>query len=99
MIVAFWVSFVFNILLLGAFGYSMYLLNRAGGQINQYEVFYQETIDALEKHLSYMQNLMNVNIALSGDDSVRQVFKTIRSFYEMLVGYANAGKDSSSLKQ
>lgn len=94
-----WISFIFNIVLLGVIGYGVYLLNRAGDQINQYETFYQETIDALEKHLAYMSNLLNVNIGVSGDDGVREVYKTIRTFYEMLVGYYNAGKINGSDKQ
>ncbi len=88
-----------NVLFLSLAIYFVCMLNRAGHQINQYEAFYQQTIEALEKHLTYMQNLLNANVALSGDDGVVQVFKTIKTFYEMLIQYANAAKTGDAAQK
>lgn len=78
---------LFFCLLLGA----VFLLNRAGRQINTYEQFYQQTLDDLEKHLKYVQGLMRNSAILSDDDDVKKIFSSIKSFYQLMLGYFNAG--------
>ena len=57
-----------------------------------YENFYNETLEALQHHLIYMQRLMNSNVAIGADDDVVRVFKAIKDFYEMFHGYIDARK-------
>jgi len=93
--IALYVSVAFNVLFLVLLGGAVYLLNRAGRAINNYELFYQQTLADLEKHLNYVQQLMSTNVILSDDDDVQKIFKSIKAFYKLMLGYFNAGNGST----
>jgi hypothetical protein len=88
-----------NILFLALLSGAFYLLNRAGQVINNYEIFYQETLVDLEKHMNYVQQLMKNNVILSDDDDVQKILNSIKAFYRLMLGYLNAGNGSTRNNQ
>jgi hypothetical protein len=81
-----------NALLLCACGGFVFLLNRAGNTLTEYEDFHLRTIENVEKHISFLNRMINSNIAYEGDESVQRVFKSMKSFYDLLLDYYNAAK-------
>ncbi len=87
-----YISIAFNILLLCCCGGFIFLLNRAGNTLTEYEDFHLRTVENVEKHISFLNRMINSNIAYEGDESVQRVFKSMKSFYELLLDYYNAAK-------
>lgn len=86
-----YISIALNVVFFAIVIGAVVLLQRAGKAINSYESFYQQTLSDLEKHLSYMQQLMKSNVMLAEDEDVKKVFKSIKSYYQLMLGYVNAG--------
>ena len=72
------------------------LLQRAGKIINEYEDFYEDTIDSFETHLRYLHELTQNNVVLSADDDVQKVVKAIQAYYDMLIAFVNEGRTDQS---
>lgn len=85
------------VLLSAALGYSVHRLSKAGALLNEYESFYNASLDDVESHIKYLDKLMRENVILQGDDSVKRVFRSMRAFYEMLAGYQNAGRKQQQI--
>ena len=63
---------------------------KAGGIIRSYEDFYEDTIEDCVEIITYIENLLNGNYMLAEDEDVGRLRKSIKLFYDILVGYLHA---------
>lgn len=95
---AFYILLGLNILLAALLVGAAFLLSRAGKIINDYEDFYNKTLTELEQHILYVRNLIQGNVILSNDDSVKKIYQSMKDYYYMLCEYFHAGKRTGRTK-
>ena len=72
---------------------------KAGGIIRQYEDFYEATLDDCVEMVEYVENLLNNNYILAEDSDVDNLRKSMKMFYDILVGYIYALPNNKNRKE
>jgi hypothetical protein len=80
---------VFLLLLVSLF---IYLGIKSSQTLQQYELFFDSTMDDLDSSIHMLQDLMKRRQMISDDPDVQNVYKMIVIIHDILLGYQNAGK-------
>jgi len=82
-------SIVVTLLLVGVIAFSLRLGVRRGGELREYETFYQNTIADVEGIIAMTDKLMRRPF-ISDDQDVQNVHRVMAIFHDTLLGYINA---------